>query len=359
MRLLGVVLFIALLTAAPLPLVAAEGPEEVTSFGPGDAPRRLLVRGTTDIPVFRTVLQAFSQTLPYLRIDYEQWSANALNARTEADCNAHAPGADFIINSGIDRMLKLVNDGCALPHRTDATASIPQGSHWRSEIFAITAEPGVIIYNRQLVPPEEVPRTRFDLIDLLRPVDSRYAGRVATYDIEASGTGYIYAFADSLQASTFGSLIEAFGRSGAVATCCSAELIGGVQDGTYLIGYNVLGSYAAARAAEDPLLGVVLPEDYTLILSRAAMIPKGAANVDDAGAFIDFLLGAEGRNQLNRTRLLLKDDDGDARGGMLRPVPLSPVLLVAVDAATRQQFLARWRSAFPKRTPAFDAPQGP
>ena len=31
----------------------------------------------------------------------------------------------------------------------------------------------------------EVPRSRFDLIDLLRPEDSRFRGRIATYDIEA------------------------------------------------------------------------------------------------------------------------------------------------------------------------------
>ena len=74
-------------------------------------------------------------------------------------------------------------------------------------------------------------------------------GRVATYDIEASGLGYLFAFADSQQATTFGSLIEAFARSGAVATCCSTEIIDGVASGRYLVGYNILGSYALDRAA--------------------------------------------------------------------------------------------------------------
>ena len=70
----------------------------------------------------------------------------------------------------------------------------------------MTREPAVIVYNRDLVSPDEAPRSRFDLIDLLRPAGSRYAGRVATYDIEASGIGYLFAFADSQQATTFGSL---------------------------------------------------------------------------------------------------------------------------------------------------------
>lgn len=61
-------------------------------------------------------------------------------------------------------------------------------------------------------------------------------------------------------------VIEAFARSGAVATCCSAEIIEGVATGHYLIAYNVLGSYALDRAARDPRIGVVAPEDYTLVL---------------------------------------------------------------------------------------------
>ncbi len=329
---------------------SAELPEEVISVGPADAVRHVRVRGTVDLPVFRPVLDAFSRAFPYLRIDYEQWLANDLNIRTAQECAAGVSGADLVINSGVDQLLKLVNDGCARPHRSEVTDTLPQEANWRDEIFAISSEPGVIIYDRTRIAEAEVPHTRFALIDLLRPADSRFAGRVATYDIEASGAGYILAFADSMQATTFGSLIEAFGRSGAVATCCSAELIGGVQSGTYLIGYNVLGSYAAARAADDPTLGVVMPEDYTIVLARAAMIPKAAANPDDAGAVIDFLVGPDGREAMEAAHLLLTDD-GDARGGQLRPVPLSPVLLVAVDAATRQQFLARWRNAFPAPRP--------
>ena len=93
------------------------------------------------------------------------------------------------------------------------------------------------------------------ILDLLRPADSRYAGRVATYDIKDSGVGYLFAFADSQAATTFGGLIEAFGRSGAVATCCSAEIIDAVASGRFLAAYNVLGSYALARAAVDPRIG--------------------------------------------------------------------------------------------------------
>jgi ABC-type Fe3+ transport system substrate-binding protein len=218
----------------------------------------------------------------------------------------------------------------------------------------VTTEPAVMVYNRDLVPSWEVPRSRFDLLDLLRPEESRYHGRVATYDIEASGLGYLLAFADSQEATTFGGLMESFGRSGAVATCCSAEIIDAVIAGEHLIAYNVLGSYAMARAAQDKRLGVIAPTDYTLVLSRAAMIPKGAAARGDAGAFVDFLLSAPGRQALREVLLIVRFDDGAedlalSIESIRRPIALSPALLIALDAHKRAIFHRRWRAAFPAR----------
>jgi ABC-type Fe3+ transport system substrate-binding protein len=191
----------------------------------------------------------------------------------------------------------------------------------------------------------------------LRPEGTRFAGRVATYDIEESGLGYLFDFADAQQATSFGSLLEAFGRSGAVATCCSAEIIDGVAAGRWLIAYNVLGSYALARAARDPRVAVVAPHDYTLVLSRAALIPKGARNPAIAGALIDFMLSDAGRRVLAASHLVVSFDgpegvdldQSESAQANLRPIRLSPALLVGLDRQKRQLFLERWRSSFPKR----------
>jgi ABC-type Fe3+ transport system substrate-binding protein len=346
----GAALLVLALAAGP---VLAQ-PEAVAGFGPEGAARRLLVRGTTDIPLFAPALEGFLAAAPGLRIDYEQWGSNDLYNLARAACTGDAPAADLVISSAVDLQVKLVNDGCAQPHVSARTAILPAAAIWRDELFGVTREPAVMVYNTERVPRWEVPRSRFDLIDLLRRGDGPYAGRVATYDIEDSGLGFLFAFADSQAATTFGGLIEAFGRSGAVATCCSAEIIDGVAEGRWLIAYNVLGSYALARAAEDPRIAVVAPEDYTLMLARAAMIPRSAANPGDAGELVDFLLGPAGRAALARTRLMVDVDGGDDTlqfpGGddaTLRPIALSPVLLLGLDRAKRAQFLELWRATFP------------
>ena len=321
-----IVLALALLAGAA---EAQPAPEATARFGSEQAPGVLTVLGTTDVALFAPLLEAFAASTPRLAVHYEQWASNDLHAVAAAACRGERPPADLIVSSAVDLQVKLVNDGCARPAPLGRDRrACPPAANWRDELFGVTREPAVIVYNRELVPEAEAPRSRFDLIDLLRPADSRYAGRVATYDIEDSGLGYLFAFADSQQATTFGRLIEAFARSGAIATCCSAEIIDGVAEGRYLVAYNVLGSYALDRAAEDPRIAVVAPEDYTLVLSRAAMIPKGAANPAAAGLLIDFMLSDAGRAALARAvpdrrrrgrrlaqerRLALPPDPPDAR----------------------------------------------
>lgn len=336
--------------AQPIGDQSAAAKEATRDFGPqsGDP---IILRSTTDIDVFAPVIDAYLARHPARAVRYEQWGSNTLHETSLKDCTApQNPPADIVLSSAVHQMVELVNLGCATPHRSALTAALPDPLRWRDELWGITREAAVMIYNRALVPPQDIPMTRFALLDLLRPAASHYAGRVATYDIEASGLGYLFAFQDSLEASTFGALLESFGRARTVATCCSAEIIDGVGDGRYLIAYNVLGSYALA--AQDPRIGIILPQDYTLVLSRALMIPRGAPHAKEAKDLLEFLLSVEGQAALKSVNLISSDLVADAAEtsispSVLRLIELGPTLLVARDAMTRSQFIRRWRDTFP------------
>ncbi|MCX2725568.1 ABC transporter substrate-binding protein [Roseibium salinum] len=328
--------------------------EIIETFGSENARQTVLLRSTTDIAVFGPVVEAFLKSRPDIRLRFEQWGSNDLYELTRTECHDGATGADIVVSSAVHQMVRLVNEACAAPYRSRLTGQLPDALSWRDELWGITREPAVIVYNRDLVPPGDVPRTRFDLLDLLRPFDTPYAGRIATYDIEESGLGYLFAFADAQEASTFGALQESFGRSRTVSTCCSAEIIQGVAEGRYLMAYNVLGSYAQDFQQRDERIGIVLPSDYTLVLSRALMIPKQAKNKLPAKEFLDFLLSPEGTFELQKALLispLLETEEGTEGEGLsptaLRPIDLSPSLMVALDAMTRDAFLRRWRTTFP------------
>lgn len=334
------------IAAACLSPWAAQAQEAVAQFGPTEAPARLTVRSTTDIGIFAPVVEAFVTDRSDVQVVYEQWGSNALYADSLAACATGQGAADVVISSGVHQMVDLVNRACAARYTSALTASLPEARRWRDELWGITREAAVIIYNTDLVPDADAPRTRFALLDLMRRSPDAYRGKIATYDVEASGLGFLFAFMDSQEATTFGGLLEGFARVDAVATCCSAEIIAGVEDGTYKIAYNVLGSYVDALPHRN--LGVIYPEDYTLFLSRALLIPKQAGDADLAGAFLDFILSAQGRAILSQNTLLYDAtaDETPISASAERYIPIGPPLLVAMDRHRRSRFIQDWRDTF-------------
>ncbi|MEZ5829585.1 MAG: ABC transporter substrate-binding protein [Dongiaceae bacterium] len=361
MRVLRRILIATVLTALaaalthPISAQDIESQDQVTMFGvPPETARAVLeIEGSTDTIAFAPILKAFANSVPDLAIRYHEITTNELYDLAAGECRGERPATDLVVSSSIDQQVKLANDGCAQPNHSGQVKALPAWAKWRDEVVGLTYEPAVIVYNRDLIAPSDVPQSRFDLIDLLRPASNPYNGRIATYDIERSGVGYLFAFVDAQQATTYGRLIEAFGRNKVVATCCSAEIIDAVASGRFLIAYNMLGSYALARAAGDRRIGVVAPIDYTLILARAALIPKRAPNPDLARQFIDYALSDAGRRFLAASGLIVSFGDAGSVGSTtlsgttpaLRPIAFSPSLLVGLDRQTRENFLKLWRSS--------------
>ena len=323
---------------------AASAQEATARFGSGQT--AFVLRSTTDIAVIAPVIERFAALRPDLTINYEQWASNALFAQSQAGCRGDSPAADAILSSAVQQMVWLVNAACAFPYRSAATLGLPATRRWRDEIWGITAEPAVIAYNAAAFQDREVPRSRFALLDAIRNDPDRFRGKIATYDITESGLGYLLAFSDSLEATTFGALLESFDRVDAVATCCSSEIIDGVARGRYLLAYNVLGSYVSSTAR--PEVRMVLPDDYTLMLSRAYMIPKASRQKEAATALLDYLLSVEAQVLLRQVGLVdaLDPAESSLTPSVRRTIALSPALLVSLDSNRRAQFLSFWTDSF-------------
>jgi iron(III) transport system substrate-binding protein len=111
----------------------------------------------------------------------------------------------------------------------------------------------------------------------------------------------------------------------------------------------VLSSYALARPHED--VGIVYPRDYTLVLSRVALIPRSAPHPNAARVFLDYLLSQRGQEVLaHRVRLgaIRADVGGEAAATLApggTPIPIGASLLVYLDAEKKREFLRRWRQA--------------
>ena len=316
-----------------------------------DETGRLAIAGTTDSTLFTPFIEAFQSENPDVSVTYVETDSIALFDGFLAGTLDPAP--DLLISSASDLQLKLANDGHVLAHLSPWLDQLPDWAQWRAEVIGFTYEPAVIIYNPRLLPPGTQPRTHLDLAVLLEEQSARFMNRVATYDIGRSGVGYLLASQDQQISSQFWRLAAAFGRVGAKLSDSSPDILDDVASGELALGYNVLGSYAFAKQAAGAPIGIIVPDDYVLVLTRSMVIPRNAANPDLARRFVDFALSPSGQ-QVAAGRTALGAVMPGSAGywtperisvlgqGVIQPIALAPVLMVALDPQRRTRFLTTW-----------------
>ncbi|MEP7276305.1 MAG: ABC transporter substrate-binding protein, partial [Betaproteobacteria bacterium] len=149
---------------------------------------------------------------------------------------------------------------------------------------------------------------------------------------------------------------KAFGATAYKVYSSTGNMLEKVSSGEHLLGYNVLGSYALVRAKKDPSLGVVLPKDYTLVLSRVMFIGKQAKNPNAARLWVDYILSTRGQKLIGSdVELFAIRNDVEAEytaallnkqlGGNVKPIPVSSEIVSYLDQKKRLDFLSAWKAA--------------
>lgn len=334
-----------------------------TEFAPPDgaaAERTLTVYSTLDETVSLPLIRAFQEANPGVAVRYEDLQSLEIYERVIRETDEGSKTADLIISSAMDLQVKLVNDGYAQAVTEIDTAEWPEWASWRRSAFGLTFEPSVIVYHKPSFEALDLPNNRAELIALLKSSEAQLYGRVATYDVERSGLGFLFLARDREHSRDIWELVSAFGIAGVKLYTSSSAILDRVADGRFALGYNILGSYAQSWASRKPELGIILPEDYTVVMSRIALVPEGAANPELGKAMLSFLMSREGQTIMSRDVRLpaLHPDVGGPNtasamrerfGPQLRPVSISPGLVVYLDQVKRARFIARWNEALRTR----------
>ncbi|WBX89523.1 ABC transporter substrate-binding protein [Achromobacter mucicolens] len=341
-----------LAASAALTLAAIGHAAEVSSsgltLGPADSGNVLVVHASNSVQVFRGVLEDFSRLNPSVRLEYTELSTQELYRDTVARA-ARAPGVpagpDIVISSAMDLQTKLVNDGYARVHISPQTRALPGWANWRDEVFSIGTDPIVMVYNTQKLDAARVPHTRRELLSLLQAPDQPLAGRISTYDVQGSGIGYLAATQDTRLDSMAGALLAAFGRNGVSIHESTEHALDKLESGEVTLAYNLLESYTRHRIDNGAPLAIIYPQDYTLMLSRSAIIPRQAPRGDLGALFLDYLLSARGQDALARESGMRPVSASVVPAAGVRPVALGVGLLVYLDPLKKRHFLDLWRAA--------------
>jgi iron(III) transport system substrate-binding protein len=316
---------------------------------------KVVLYSVTDQAVAAPLIADFCELFPRIQVEFREFRTAELQERILREVGEGRVEADLLWSPAMDLQMKLANDGLAMFYESPEAAQLPSWAVWRNEAFGTTLEPHVFVHDPGRLPTP--PRSHTELVRSLERGPLGGPGKVATYDPERSGIGYLLLTQDSRIDPGFSDAVRAYGMAGAELHATTGDMLDRVLAGDILLAFNVNGSYALQAKRGHPRLAVVYPEDYVIATSRIALIPKRAPHPNAAKVFLDYLLSNRGQDVLARRCSLFsirRDVEGELTaaalsrdlGARLKPVHLGPSLLVYLDAGKQADFLKRWKSAF-------------
>jgi iron(III) transport system substrate-binding protein len=317
---------------------------------------KLIVYSTTDSAAAAQVLRDFAALFPRVRVDYVELNSGELYNRFLRETAAGADTADVLWTSSMDGQLKIASEGHAATYLSPELPALPKWAVWRNQAFGTTYEPIAFVYNKTLLREADVPRDHSALLALLTGKPDILKNRITAYDPEKSGVGHLLANEDIKNFPQAWDLFRAFGQSGIKLQTSAEDIMEAVIQGERTIGYGVFGSYALARSKRSPELGIVIPSDYALIVSRVALIAAKAKRPNAARLFLDYLLSQRGQDIIaSRSGLYAMRDDvpgemtargvAEMIGDRARPIAIDQTLLSPLTEERRREFSRKWRDA--------------
>jgi len=317
---------------------------------------KVVIYSALDTKAAQPLIKDFNAVYPDIKVEYNDMNSTEMYNRFIAESAAGQGGADVMWSSAMDLQVKLVDDGQALTYKSPEAAKLPAWAVYKEQAYGTTYEPAVFIYNKRLVTGNDIPQDHAAFAKLLNGETAKFKGKVTTYDIEKSGVGFMFVVQDTKYFPGMKDLEKGFGATSYRVYSSTGNMLEKVSSGEHLLGYNVLGSYALVRAKKDPNLGVVLPKDYTLVLSRVLFIGKGAKNPNAAKLWTDYVLSARGQKLIGSdVELFAIRNDVDAEytaaslgkqlgANVVKPIPVSSEIVGYLDPKKRLDFLSAWKT---------------
>lgn len=201
------------------------------------------------------------------------------------------PQADVFWSGDPVRAALLKSRGISTPYRSPVASDLPSeyadpDGHWTG----FSARARVLIYNTNLVAPENIPQSVRDLLD------PDFRNRIAIAN-PLFGTTSMHAAAlfEGLGESEARSFFDGFISNGGTILSSNGEVRRRVAAGDFAFGLTDTDDFNVARQEGRPV-GIVYPDQGgmgTVIVPNAAVLIRGGPNPEAGMRFIDYLLGAE------------------------------------------------------------------
>ena len=304
-------------------------------------PQKMVIYSSLDTNFVNDIIDQFQQGYKNIAVEYHELQTFDIYEKVIQESDEDGVTADFVFSSAMDLQMKLANDGYAQNVDLPALQTLPPFAKWRDMAFGLTNEPAVVIYNKQWFKDKIPPRTHDELTAFLNQNNQEIYNKIATYDIERAGVGLFFMAQDQKHNKNIWSLIDAMGAAGVRLYSNSSAILQRVADGRFILGYNILGSYAKIYAKSNPDLGIIMPDDYTIIMSRIGLVPRLAKQAKLGKLFLQFLVSEQGQLLLKQQTSMLSLSE-TLQSPKYRHVRIGPSLVVYQDQLKRQKLVRKW-----------------
>ncbi|TAL12236.1 MAG: extracellular solute-binding protein [Nitrospirae bacterium] len=290
------------------------------------APDRLVIYSGRKEKALKPVVDAFTKQTG-IPVDLKVGKTAGL--ANEIRMEKARPRGDLYISTESGIVEILTKDGLLEPHQSAATKAVADDFKSAAGTWTgISGRARIILYNKNLVPEKDVPRSIFAL------TDPKWKGQLAIAGTRERTT---LAWATALVASKG----EAFTRdylkglhaNGLKILADNTEVWQGVGRGEFAIGLTNSPNYYLSRQNNLPV-GVIYPDQDasgwgTPVNPNVAAVIKGAPNPEAARKFIDFVLSPDGQRILVTQDYEIPLVDNADAGAVL---PLKSIKRPAVSA---------------------------
>lgn len=294
------------------------------------------------------LIAGFSRRHPGIAIEFCFGISVALHQRYLAELSAGQPSADIIWSSAMDLQMSLVLEGRALAYASPEARALTAGAVYRDLAYSTTLEPLLTLVNRDCFDARVAAGSLDEIAAAINRDPAKFYGRVASYDIESNGLGFLALLLEKRRSADFSACLQTLARCKPKIFGSNPQLVEEVASGRAALGYHLLGSYALRAVAAHPALAVAASNTPALAVPRVAVISSRAPHPNAAKHFLDYLLSRDGQQQLQEAGLFpIRTDISAAAPGSVNILPLridqgGGELL---DASKRRELLEQWRAA--------------
>lgn len=232
-----------------------------------------------------------------VKVESFQSTNGKILSRLEAEKDN--PAADVVVLASLSSAQGLMKQGLTLPYKEAKNADklFTQWSEKDGNYFSYSLSALGIAYNTNLVktPPTSLTDlTKEEWKDKVNIPDPSQSGSAADFI-----TGYI-----SSNGEAGWNLFNEYKNNGVLMAGANQEALDPVLTGAKSIVVSGVDYMTYSAKAKGEAIDLVYPKEGTVISARPALILKSSKNVENAKAFIDYLLSDEAQKMVSDAYLL-------------------------------------------------------